>query len=189
MRRRWGLVVAVALLAILSAILGWQLAAPDAPTEARTSALDPEITAHAQTLTLTATDAQGEESYRLRAQTARYYEQPDLWQLETPRWRLQQRDGAPWTGQAERGRAWASETRADLRGNVVMEQTDNTGTTRLETPFLHLEVPERYAETDRAVTLIGPNYRVNGQGARAWFDQERIELTNEARGRHDAIDD
>lgn len=189
MRRRWGLFVALALGVILTAILGWRLADQGTPSEAGTDTLDPEITAHARTITLTATDERGDTSYRLRAKTARYYEQPDLWQLELPRWRLPQRDGAPWTGEADRGRAWADATRADLRGNVVMEQTDDTGTTRLETPFMHLKVPERYAETDRAVTLVGPNYRVSGQGARAWLDESRIELTNEARGRHDAIDD
>ena len=189
MPARWGINVVIGLLVILTGLLAWRGMAPEPSGDGSPARLDPEITAHAQVLTLTATDETGALSYRVNAQSARYYQQPDLWQLETPRWHLAQDEGTPWVGEANRGRVWDDATRADLRGDVVLERKEDTGTTRLETTFMHLEIPERYAETDRAVSLVGPDFQVTSQGARAWLDEERIELLNDARGRHGASDE
>jgi len=189
MPTRWGFNALIGLLVILTGLLAWRGMTPEPARDASPARLDPEITAHAQGVNLTATDETGALSYRLNALSARYYQQPDLWQLEAPRWRLTQDEGAPWLGQANRGRVWGDATRADLRGDVVLRREENSGTTRLETTLMHLEIPERYAHTDQAVTLIGPDFQVNAMGARAWLDEERIKLLNDARGQHDAIDE
>ena len=73
-----------------------------------------------------------------------------------------------------------------LTGDVVMEYQRPSGMTRLTTTLLELDVPARYAETDRAVTLTQPDARIDAVGARAWLDERRIELLENVRGHYDA---
>ena len=188
MRARWRVNAVIGLLVMLAVLLAWRGMAPKPTSDETPARLDPEITAHAEGLTLTGTDETGALAYRLSAQSARYYQQPDLWQLESPHWRLAQNEGAPWVGQATHGRIWDDATRANLRGDVMLTREDDAGASRLETTFIQLEIPEQYAETDQAVTLVGPDFQVNAGGARVWLDQERIELLDNARGQHDATE-
>jgi len=150
--------------------------------------MGPEITSHARGITMTSTNESGEVAWRMSAAEAWYYDEPDLWVLDQPRWQLYDEPDPPWVGRARRGRAWDDTNRADLIDDVVMWRRTAEGLTRLETPFMHLRLPEHYAETDEPVTLIGPDYQVDSIGANAWLREDRIELLEDARGRY-ALDD
>ncbi len=159
----------------------------DPPPIAEAS-VGPEITSHARGITMTSTDASGELAWRMSAAEAWHYDGPDLWVLDQPRWQLYDESAPPWVGRANSGRAWDGTSRADLIDEVVMWRQTPEGLTRLETPFMHIQLPEHYAETDEPVTLIGPDYQVDSVGANAWLREDRIELLENARGRY-ALDD
>ena len=171
---------------VLALLLGWQLVFRPAPEPADDAGPTPSLAAYARSVVMTATGADGEMAWRVRSPAARYYDDADFWQLDAPRWRVASATGAPWRGRAEHGRSWAGESRARLQGNVVMQRRRPAGLTRLETERIELHIPQRYAETDRPVTLRGPGYRIRAVGARAWLDEERVELLDNARGRYDA---
>lgn len=184
--RRW--LVGLVLMALAVGLLTFQDTRDDGERVESAGRVGPEITAHARGVTLTTTDSAGQITWEMSATEARYYERADLWMLDQPRWRLHDGAAPPWRGRADRGRSWADNQRADLDGNVVMQRESAEGVTILETPFLYLQVPEHYAETDRPVTLAGPDYQVDSIGARAWMREDRIELLENAEGRY-VLDD
>lgn len=176
--------VIVVLALVLIALIGWRMAGREAAEPATATGPAPALAAYAREVVLTTTDEQGRVSWRITTPAARYYDDEGFWQLDDPQWRLTPRQGAPWTGHADHGRSWAGHTRARLQGDVVMRREDEAGVTRLETPRIDLDIPARHAETDQPVTLTGPAYHIQSQGALAWFDEQRILLPENARGQY-----
>lgn len=179
-------VMSAGLAVMLAAVLGWQLFIQQDTERVSEPGPSPSLAAYARDVVLTTTDSDGQVAWRVNTPAARYYDDEDFWQLDSPRWRLSTADGPPWRGQAEHGRSWANETRARLQGDVVMTRQRPAGTLRLETRRIDLDIPARFAETDLPVKLVGPGYRINSIGAQAWLDEERIELIDTARGQYDA---
>ena len=178
--------VILALAIVLTALIGWRIADRAAEEPVAASAPAPALAAYAREVVLTTTDRDGEVAWRVTTPAARYYDNEGFWQLDAPRWRLAARQGAPWTGRADHGRSWADHTRARLQGDVVMQRQRPSGVTRLETRRIDLDIPARYAETAQPVRLTGPDYRIQGTGARAWLDEQRIVLPENARGQYNA---
>ncbi|MDR9432302.1 MAG: LPS export ABC transporter periplasmic protein LptC [Spiribacter sp.] len=169
---------------VLVALLWWRLNSDSsAPTEPDTAA-GPLLSAYAREFSLLSTDATGQPAYRLRAPTARYYDDPGLWQLDAPRWQVMTESGAPWIGRSDQARSWDDNEQAQLQGNVQLSRDQADGQVLLRTQTMNLELPTRYAHTDEPVTLTGPGYRVAATGAKAWLDEQRIELLNKARGQY-----
>ncbi|MEX0385486.1 LPS export ABC transporter periplasmic protein LptC [Spiribacter onubensis] len=179
------IVISIAAIGI-AYLLVWQLFIQQDEVGSPDKTAGPALTAYARAIEITATDIDGRVAWQIRSPAARFYDNEDFWQLDAPEWHVTTETGPPWLGEAVRGRSWADETRARLTGDVVMRRLGPDGETRLETQRLDLQIPERYAETDQAVTLVGPGYRVEGIGARAWLDEERIQLLENTRGRYDA---
>lgn len=184
MQRRLG--VALALLLILGGLMLWRWSQqPPAPSpEPSNSGLT--MTAYARDVQLMATDEQGREAWRVSAPAARYFQASDLWQLDSPTWLIQTEQGTPWYGRADQARSWDNEQQARLTGNVRLHQSHPEGDTVMTTDWIDMQLPQRYAETTAAVSLNSPSYRINALGARAWLAEERIELTDNARGRYEA---
>ncbi|WP_435104654.1 LPS export ABC transporter periplasmic protein LptC [Arhodomonas sp. AD133] len=146
---------------------------------------EPQARYYATDVTLSATDDTGRPYYELTAPRAAYFPNEARWRIEAPRWHsLGAR--ADWQGDAENAVVadLADGTQSVvLRGDVRLQRTSPHPLT-LETPRLTLEPARHYAETDAAVTLRGPHSELRGQGARAWLDDERVELLANVRGRY-----
>ncbi len=146
---------------------------------------EPQARYYATDVTLSATNDAGHASYELTAPRAAYFPNEAKWRIETPHWRsLGAR--ADWQGEADRAviADLADGTQSVLlRGDVRLHRTSPRPLT-LVTPRLTLEPARHYAETDAAVTLLGPHSELRGQGARAWLDDERVELLANVRGRY-----
>ena len=178
--------VMIGLALVVIALISWRMAGREEAEPASAAGPAPALTAYAREVVVTTTDADGRVVWRITTPAARYYDGEGFWQLDSPAWQLTGREGPPWTGHADHGRSWAGHSRARLEGDVVMRRDAPAGVTRLETQRIDLDIPARYAETDQPVTLTGPDYRIEGQGALAWLDEQRIVLPDNARGQYHA---
>ena len=121
-------------------------------------------------------------------------EAPRLWQLpgqggiriEQPMLDWYQPDGQirAWRLQAEQGWIAADYQILRLGGEVVMHRTADSGKppVTIVTRDVSVHRAERYAETAAPVKAVIPGGELHAVGARAWLDQERLELLSEVRG-------
>jgi lipopolysaccharide export system protein LptC len=121
-------------------------------------------------------------------------EAPRLWQLpgqggariERPDLDWYQPDGQTreWRLRAEE--AWVAADRQTLllEGEVVVDRTAESGKPPvvLVTRDVRVRPTERYLETAAPVRAATPGGEIRAVGARAWLDQERLELLSEVRG-------
>ena len=119
---------------------------------------------------------------------------PRLWQLpdqggiriEQPVLDWYQPDGQTreWRLQAEQGWIAADYQILRLEGAVVMDRTAASGKppVTIKTRDVQIYRANRYAETAAPVQAITPDGEFRAVGARAWLDQERLELLSEVRG-------
>jgi lipopolysaccharide export system protein LptC len=124
-------------------------------------------------------------------------EAPQLWQLpgqggiriEQPTLDWYQPDGQirAWRLQAEQGWIAADYQILRLGGEVVMRRTADSGKppVTVVTRDVWVHRAERYAETAAPVHATTPGGKLNAVGARAWLDQERLELLSEVRGSYE----
>lgn len=170
---------------LMLAVTWWSFTDRSVSVEETEAVAGPVLSGYASDFVLLSTDAQGAAVYRLEAPSARYFEDSDLWLIDEPRWQLYQDDEPPWFGRADTGQSWAGGEEAELIGDVVLMQEQANGTTRLTSERFYLQPTLQYAETDHPVSLVSPTYEINAIGARAWLDEKRTELLNEARGKHE----
>lgn len=182
--RRWLFpTVATALLSVLA---WWGLAEREPPAPAGAPGVDePHAAYYARDFEVLVTDARGRPDYRVRAPSGAYFEGADRWRFTQPSWQVYGDQGVAWRGRAERGQSWQEGARASLSGDVRLRRPASGGDSVLRTEHLELEPRRRYAETDRPVTITGPGYRLRGVGARAWLEEERMELLSQVEGWHD----
>lgn len=121
-------------------------------------------------------------------------ESPHLWQLpsqggtriEQPTLDWYQPDGQTreWRLHAERGWGAADQQILRLEGAVTMLRTAASGKSpmTITTRDVVIRPAERYAETAAPVRVATPDGELKAIGARAWLDQQRLELLSEVRG-------
>jgi lipopolysaccharide export system protein LptC len=123
-------------------------------------------------------------NYRLEAQRMLHFPKTEHWEFEAPRLEFYTEQGANWYGEAERGRAWAAGDEILLQGEVHLWRpgSEVNVETRLETSEVHLHTQQRYAQTEAHAVLRQPAGRIEGIGAHAWLDEQRVELQSKVRG-------
>jgi lipopolysaccharide export system protein LptC len=172
----------LAVLAIATIAL-WQWQDDPSPAPAPAPASD-RLDAYARDVRLQASDETGAITWQIQAPTARYFERPARWELDTPRWTLTTANGAPWRGRSRLARSRVGTDRVEIVGDVIMQRTQPAGVTRLETDYLEVRPGQSRARTPAAVALRGPGYDVDAIGARLWLDEERLELLDDVAGRY-----
>ena len=121
-------------------------------------------------------------------------EAPRLWQLpgqggtelEQPVLDWYQPDGQTreWRLRAEQGWIAADYQTLLLNGVVVMDRAADSGKSpvTITTRDVSVHRADRYVETAAPVQAVTPEGEFHAVGARAWLDQERLELLSEVRG-------
>ena len=89
-----------------------------------------------------------------------------------------------WRLRADQGWIAADYQILRLDGAVVMDRTAASGKppVTVTTRDVSVHRTDRYAETAAPVRAVTPNGEFRAVGARAWLDQERLELLSEVRG-------
>ena len=121
-------------------------------------------------------------------------EAPRLWQLpgqggvriEQPTLDWYQPDGQTreWRLQAEQGWSAADQQTLRLEGAVIMIRLADSGQSpmTITTRNVIISPAQHYAETAAPLRVVTPDGELNAIGARAWLDQQRLELLSEVRG-------
>lgn len=177
--------IAFAALLFMLAVTWWGFGEREATLEPADESTETLLTAYATDFVILSTNDKGVAEFQLEAPIGRYFENQDLWQIDEPQWQMYPEDEPPWVGSADRGQSWAGGEEAELTGNVELTQELPDGTRQLTSERFFLQPKAQYAETDDPVRLTGPTYEITAVGARAWLDEKRTELLNEARGQHD----
>ncbi|MFO1372171.1 MAG: LPS export ABC transporter periplasmic protein LptC [Candidatus Competibacteraceae bacterium] len=112
----------------------------------------------------------GQNGTRIRQPVMDWY-RPDG---QTREWRLR----------AEQGWVAADQQQVRLDGDVVMARTAESGQPpmTITTRDLLIKPTERYAETAAPTLAVTPGSELRAIGARAYLDQERLELLSQVRG-------
>lgn len=112
----------------------------------------------------------GQEGTRVQKPVMDWY-QPDG---KTREWRLR----------AENGWIAADQQQVRLEGEVVMTRTAESGKSpmTITTRDVLVRPAERYAETAAPALAVTPGGELRAIGARAYLDQERLELLSQVRG-------
>lgn len=109
--------------------------------------------------------------------------------IEQPALDWYQPDGQTreWRLQAESGWGAADQQILRLDGAVTMVRTVESGKPPMTvtTRDIVIRPGERYAETTALVQVATPGGEFRAVGARAWLDQQRLELLSEVRGFYD----
>ncbi len=124
---------------------------------------------------------------KLRADYMVHYPDDDTIELLRPNLEIYRDQQAPWHVLAERGWLSSDNEVVYLYGEVRIWRNSPDGERQLELITSDLKVlpKDEYAETAKAVTLLGPNTRYEAVGMRMQLGKGRLELLNEVKSRYE----
>lgn len=132
---------------------------------------------------LIALDDEGKESFRVTGPMLARHPYLGTLDIEEPRFRFPDRDGAAWHARSER--AWAAADGKELRliGDVAFDgpPEDANGPVALRTPHLNIFPDVREVRTDAPVDITSPGATLRGRGLHADLDARRFQLLSEVR--------
>jgi lipopolysaccharide export system protein LptC len=131
-------------------------------------------------------DATGRLVSRLDSPRVSFIESEQRWYLTRPVWQRRVPEAeVRWEGRSEQGTLRGDRSVGTLTGDVELQRIGPKETITLETERLRIRPGEGYAETDAEVTIAGADWLLNGIGARAWLDSQRMEVLNDVTTRYD----
>lgn len=133
-------------------------------------------------VTMTRFDAEGTPHQRLKTPRLVHTPNDDTTRSETPKARFFDSEGRTWLGSGDTGKLGPGSELLTLQGNATLI-APNEGW-QLETDTLHVDIDDGYAWSDSPALLQKPPQRVRGERFEAWFDDNRMRLTDEVRGHH-----
>ncbi|HET8700181.1 MAG TPA: LPS export ABC transporter periplasmic protein LptC [Nitrococcus sp.] len=150
-------------------------------------ATPPKIDYYFRDFELHVTRPDGRADYDVHGERMTHYQQSDVSLVEQPVWTVYMPSGAPWYGRSDNGRITAGGDEVQLEGDVRLHRPPTTANSEitLQTQRLHLRPREDYADTDMPVTVYGPDFRIDGIGARAWMSDQRVQLLTDVKGRYE----
>lgn len=169
--------------------LVWQLIPSDnLHVQAKTEQHVPDWFGH--DVSVTDMDEAGHPKRHIAAKAIFHYAKSHTTDLFDPEFTLYQADKAPWHLSGAKGRTFHGDStqdieRIDLWQNVLLEQREKSGkATTMETSTIAIFPDQDFAETDQNVMLMQPGHTLTGQGMRAHFDSQTLELFNRVRSEH-----
>lgn len=136
--------------------------------------------------TVNAMDDSGHLRYRLHADHMTHYLDDDTASLVRPNMVLFKQDGPTWNAAARRGWIGAGQKTVRLNRDVLVwrDPLVKGSGLELQTDELHIIPDRQYAETDRPVTIAQDIGITRAVGMHVFFDQGRMELLADVRGRY-----
>jgi len=184
--KRWSTLLLLVAVAVLST---WLLDRLDesAPRIKTAERHDPDY--YMVDFVRTAMGLQGLPKNKLRADYMVHYPDDDTIELLRPNLEIYRERQTPWHVLAERGWLSSDNEVVFLYGEVRIWRNRPGGERQLELITSDLKVlpGDEYAETDKAVTLLGRNIRYEAVGMRMRLGEGRLELLSEVKSRYEKI--
>lgn len=164
--------------ALLIAVAAWLLFGERQPAPDLAPLAPAETDYYVRDFTLLTSDDDGAWRYRLEAEHMLHFPATEHWEMEAPRIKVFTQEGPNWYGIADRGRAWDEGEHIRLDGAVRLWQAPTpTGTSLIVTSSdVRVRPVEDYADSDTYTVVTQGRDRMEGIGARIWFDRQQVEL-------------
>lgn len=122
----------------------------------------------------------GTPKNRLNAVYMAHYPDNNTSELDEPELEIFRKDKTPIMVNADKGWVTSNNEVILLSGNVYLHQFDELGELKLEliAEDARVLVDQKYAETDKAATLITKRSVTNSIGMRAYLQEQRMEFLN-----------
>ena len=122
----------------------------------------------------------GTPKNHLTASYMAHYPDDNTTELDYPKLKIFKEDGEPINVSADKGWITSSNEIILLMGNVYLYQVNSSGEMHLElmAKDARILIDEKYAETDKAATLISENSVTNSRGMRIHLQEQRMEFLN-----------
>ncbi len=122
----------------------------------------------------------GTPKNRLNAEYMAHYPDDNTSELHEPELEIYRQDKQPIYVESDMGWVTSNNDVILLSGNVYLHQNDNNGELKLEliTEDARVLVDQKYAETDKAATLISKKSTTTSIGMRAYLQEQRMEFLN-----------
>ncbi|GHC20092.1 LPS export ABC transporter periplasmic protein LptC [Aidingimonas halophila] len=133
-------------------------------------------------VTMTRFDAEGSPHQRLETPRLVHTPDDDTTRSETPRATFLDSEGRTWHGSGETGRLGPGNELLTLRGNARLTAPEEGW--QLDTDTLYIDIDDSYAWSETSALLQQPPQRMRGDRFEAWFDDNRMRLTDDVRGHH-----
>ncbi len=132
-------------------------------------------------------DTDGQVKHRLRARLMLHYPDDDSTELVQPLLEVYNADQPPWHVKSERGWVSANHDLVLLQGEVQIWRETAAGEREFEVLTRDVRVlpGDNYAETAQPAVIRAPHTEYHAVGMRAWFNEDRMELLKQVRGRHE----
>lgn len=128
----------------------------------------------------------GPPTYRLAGQRMTRFADDRTALIERPDLDYRPVDGAPWRATAARAKADPDGERVDLIKDVVLRQLpEGEPPMSIRTSRLTVFTEAGRADTDRPITAVGREWRIDATGMTAWLDRDVVELHHEVNGRYE----
>lgn len=177
------------LIIALLVLLVWQLIPSDKQTEEKLQALVPDW--FGVEVAVTEMNEQGKPKRSFSAQRLTHYAEQNMTDLIDPHFTLYPEDKIPWHLAAEKGRSFHGKhttdiERLDLWHDVTVWQPEEATPTpmRMHTSTMAIFPEQAFAETDQFVEFEQPGHTLTGEGLRARFNDQSMELFNNVRSEH-----
>ncbi len=138
-------------------------------------------------ITITAHNEQGQLQHRLQAAQLSHFTGDGNTLLQKPRLDIYETNRLAWRVSAEQGELAQLQDEVILEGRVKMVQSSGTSPLQLSTSKLHLFPQKGVANTNRAVTLIQADNRIDAVGMRIERESKRLQLLSQVRGRYETL--
>lgn len=132
--------------------------------------------------TMTRFDADGRPYQRLETPRLVHTPHDDVTRTETPRSRFLDDHQRTWFGYGDVGTLGPGGERLTLAGNARLNAPEEGW--ELETDVLHVDLEGGHAWSETTATLSQPPQWSRGERFDAWFNDDRMRLTDNVRGYH-----
>jgi lipopolysaccharide export system protein LptC len=174
---RWKLAL---LLAIIASVSYWALDKLNEGGVSQLSKLAHYPDYYMENFTTLTMNQDGTPKNRLNATYIAHYPDDNTSELHEPQLEIFRQDKPPIIVKSDKGWITSNNDVILLSGNVYLHQNDADGNPKLEliTEDARILVGEKYAETDKATTLISKKSITTAIGMRAYLQEQRMEFLN-----------
>lgn len=139
--------------------------------------------------TITALDKRGQPQHRLEADQLSHFNDTETTHLTKPSLQVYEGKKVLWRINAEKGEIQRQQDEVLLQGKVrlVQAKTKEHAPLRLNTSLLRINPDQGRADTDRAVTLIQGNNRIDAVGLQMEQESQRLLLLSQVRGHYETL--
>ena len=139
--------------------------------------------------TITALDKRGQPRHRLEADQLSHFNATETTLLTQPKLQVYEGKKVLWRINAEQGEIQRQQDEVLLQGKVrlVQSKTGERAQLRLDTSLLRISPEQGRADTDRAVTMIQGNNRIDAVGLQMEQESQRLLLLSQVRGRYETL--